>query len=393
MLEPSLIARVRREIPVTARYTYLNVGTMGPSPAPVHQAFLAAYQEWQDAGPGNPEAYHAAHDLMEPARQALASYLGVTADEVALTSNTTDGVNIVVSGLDWAPGDEILTTDQEHPAVSVPWLNVQRRHGAVGRVFRLGATADEILSNFRAQLTDRTKLVVVSHVSSQTGIRLPVAEITRLAHEAGALVCLDGAQACGQFRVDVGAIGCDFYTMNGHKWLLAPAGTGGVVIRRQAIERISPVVVGSGSNEPVDYVLDGHLHFVPSARRFENATRNWALYAGLTAALGYMGAVGFDDIEKRGLGMARRLQATLAEIPGVTVRTPADPTLSTGLVSWSIAGWSGREQYEALLNRFKVCGRVVGELEAVRASCAFFNLEEEVDLLLGSVAALAKERS
>ena len=394
MLQPSLIARVRREIPVTARakYTYLNVGTMGPSPVPVHRAFLDAYQAWQDAGPGNPEAYHAAHALMEPARHALAAYLGVTADEVALTSNSTDGVNIVMAGLDWKKGDEVLTTDQEHPAVSVPWLNVQRRYGVVGRIFRLGATVDEILTNFRAQLSGRTKLVVISHVSSQTGIRLPVAEISALAHQAGALVCIDGAQACGQFPVNVEAVGCDFYTMNGHKWLLAPGGTGGVVLRRQAMERLTPVVVGAGSNEPVNYLEERRLQFVPSARRFENATRNWALYAGLTAAFQYMGAVGFANIEERGLGMSRRLRAGLAEIPGVSVKTPADHALSTGLVSWGISGWSGQDQYDALLNRFKVCGRPVGELDAVRASCAFFNLEEEVDLLLRAVAALAKER-
>ena len=395
MLEPSLIARVRREIPVTASatYVYLNVGTMGPSPSPVHQAFLDAYQAWQDAGPGNPEVYHAAHGLMEPARQALAAYLGVAPDEVALTSNSTDGVNIVMAGLDWRKGDEVLTSDQEHPAVSVPWLNVQQRYGVVGRIFNLGSTVDEILSNFRAQLSGRTKLVVVSHVSSQTGVRLPVAEMTALAHQVGALVCIDGAQACGQFPVNVAAIGCDFYTMNGHKWLLAPGGTGGVVIRRQALERLVPAVVGAGSNEPVDYRADRRLQFVPSARRFENATRNWALYAGLTAACAYIGTLGFENIEERGLGMSRRLQAELARIPGVSVKTPADPALSTGLVTWGISGWSGREQYDALLNRFKVCGRTVGELEAVRASCAFFNLEEEIELLLRSVATLAKERA
>jgi selenocysteine lyase/cysteine desulfurase len=387
------VARARRDLTVTASYTYLNTGTMGPCPTPVHRAFLDAYQAWQDSGPGNPENYGAAHTAhSEPARASLARLLGVGADEIALTANSTDGVNIVISGLDWRPGDEFVTTDQEHPAVFVPWLNVQRRYGAVGRLFKVAGSAAEIVDNFRAVLSARTRLVVISHVSSQSGIRLPVAEIARLGHAAGALVCLDGAQAVGQVRVDAGRIGCDFYALNGHKWLLGPVGTGALVVRKEALDRIAPTFVGGGSNEPVDYLTCRDLRFLPSATRFENATRNWTAYAGLKAAIEYLEGFGLDKVEARGLTLAARLRAGLAEIPGVAVTSPGGPELGTALVSWALAGWTAQDQYSTLLTRFGVCCRPVAELNAVRASCAFFNLEEEVDLLVRSVATLASER-
>ena len=372
------IERVRQEIPALSRVTYLNTGTMGPSPAPVTEAFFRAYRAWQDMGPGDPQQYRKAHEAAEPARAKLAKFLGVRPENLALTGNSTDGVNIVTAGINWQEGDEIIITDQEHPAVYVPWMRLQRRWGVRGLVLWLSDDPSVTLSRLDDLLSDRTRLVLISHVTTMTGLVLPVKEMADLAHSRGALVMLDGAQACGNIPVDIPSTGADSYTMNGHKWLLGPGGTGAVFTGDRVFGDIEPVFVGGGSSKPVNYREDPVLEYQDDARRFEFGTRNWSLYVGLEAALDYLeGAGGISAASARSKALALRAREAFSGIRGVTVVSPSGESNVSGILTIKTASVSG-EELSSRLSEMKVITRPVREMDAVRFTFAFFNNEEDV---------------
>lgn len=379
MLE-AIVERVRKDIPaLAATRVYLNTGTLGPSPRQVTEAFFKAYSEWQQAGPGYPVFYHAAHDAVERARQALASFLNVPSKNLALTSNSTDGVNIVLAGLCWQPGDEVIISDQEHPAVYVPWMRLQKTHGVRGLVLKLDNDPRVTLDRLGALLSRRTRLVLVSHVTSMTGLVLPVAKMAEMAHSQGALFMLDGAQACGNIEVDVPSTGADFYAMNGHKWLLAPVGTGALYLSDRGLSEVEPVFVGGGSNQPVNYLQDLRLEYVPGARRFENATRNWPLFEGLVASLEYLNSCGgIAAISRRSRDLYHAAHSAFSAIRGVTVLSPLARECSSGLLTVKVHSRTGQEAFEKLREQ-GVVSRPVSELDAVRFSFAFFNTFGEVE--------------
>ena len=164
-----------------------------------------------------------------------------------------------------------------------PWHYLQARGGPKLRVFAIDPDPETTLANIRALLTPRTRIIASSHVSCQTGIRIPAKEVCDLARERSILVFLDGAQAVGQFPVDVKALGCDFYTSNGHKWLHGPKGTGFLYLRRERLDEVRPMQVGAGSFvRPVEL---NNIRLMPSAHRYEYGTRSYGTHAALPAAI------------------------------------------------------------------------------------------------------------
>ncbi|MHB8927536.1 MAG: aminotransferase class V-fold PLP-dependent enzyme [Bacillota bacterium] len=386
------IEAIRRDFPVLARYVYLNTGTLGPSPEPVNRRLIDLYLDWEHNGPGNPENYGHMHEATGPVRARLAAWLGVAPEELAFTANATDGVDIVAWGLDWREGDEVLISDQEHPAVFVPWLWLSKRLGIKTKVVKLSNDPKVILANVEKAIGQRTRLLSFSHVSSMTGLRLPVAELSRLCHDRGVLVMYDGAQSCGQFRVDIPATGADFYSLNGHKWMLGPVGTGAVYVRRDLQERVRPSWVGGGSTSVCDYPELGRFEFPDTAVKYEFATRPWHLHVGWGYALDYLDGLGWPEIEARVRKLASLLKERLGAIKGAQVLSPTDPTGATGLSTFSLEGWPFDRLYEALNKEHGVVGRPVWELNAVRLSTHFYNTEEEIDRAAEAVARLAQTR-
>jgi len=243
-------------------------------------------------------------------------------------------------------------------------------------------------------ITPRTRLVALSHVSSMTGLRLPARQITEMAHAHHVPVLLDGAQSAGQFPLDLREIGCDFYTVNGHKWLLGPIGTGALFVSKDARVDLAPTCVRGGSTESYTYSEEGPIKFWPSAHRFEFATRCHPLWQAWPESLAFLGEVGLGRIQTRGLALFQRLRDDLAATRGVTLVGPApdaDPALLTGAVACRLEGMPGQTLYETLLKRFGIVTRTVSEHEAVRFSCAFFNTEEEIEKAIRAVRILAHE--
>ena len=226
---------IRSDLPSLEGVAYLNAGTNGPLPRPAAEAMRREL----DTSLAEPRigmaAFQHYRELRDRARAALGRAVGAPPEQIALTSSTTQGVGIVISGIDWKAGDEVLTTTEEHPGIRSPLDVIARRAGV--RVVEL--PPERLLDG----IGDDTRMVAVSHVLWTTGRVLDVAAISAAAHAVGASLLLDGAQSAGAIAVDAAATGADFYAFSGQKWLLGPQGSGGLWV--------SPRVAGPRADRPV----------------------------------------------------------------------------------------------------------------------------------------------
>jgi selenocysteine lyase/cysteine desulfurase len=331
-------------------------------------------------------------DEIERARDRLAARLGASPAEIALTGNATDGIAYVAACLELAPGDEVIISDQEHPAMYIPWTYAIRRRGVVVRHFRVAEDPEASLASIRALLSPRTRVIGTSHVTSPFGVRLPVADVCALAHAHGTLALVDTAQSFAVMPVDVGAIGCDFLTGNGHKWLGGPKGTGFLFARGEHMERLMPAYVGAGSLLGAGGDGEGAPELAPGGRRFEFGTRGFATPAGLNFALDWMDSLGWDEVSARIRAVSTRLKRRLRDVPGVELCTPLAWERSSGLVTFRVPG---RDEHElqADLERHGLFPRPLSRRsERIRVSVALFNDEDEVDRLAARVAAFTERQ-
>jgi selenocysteine lyase/cysteine desulfurase len=379
----------RARFPVTERAVYMNTGWSGPSTREVVQAVRSRLEREAFDGPTTLEVRHEKALLVRQARAALASLIGAGPDDVALMYTTTEGINAVLRGLGLRPGDEVITCNLEHSSVMVPCYELGRQLGVEVKVVRSSAEEplDELARLFEVAVSQRTKLVVVSHISYNRGTRLPVERIIRAAHDAGAFVLLDGAQSAGQIPIDVHALGVDGYSFPAHKYVLGPDGVGALYIRRELVERVAPPAVAHGASEYYDF--EGHFTPVTaSMRKFEMTTHSGPLLAGVGAAVALLRDTGIERIEVRILELSTRLIDGILRIRGAQVRSPLDPALRSGLVTFTVGDQDPNETCAALWQLRRVVGRVVND-KRVRLSIAAFNNEGDIDAALDTIEQLA----
>ena len=383
----------RAAIPALANSVYLNTGTFGPLPTVAADEIRRAYSEVERLGTFSPPIF-AEMELegFEIVRSQVAALLGAQPSEIALTRNVTDGINIVLHGIDWQAGDEVILTDQEHPAGSVPWLALAERTGVVLRWLEMTLDADEVERRFAALLTPKTRLAQLSHVSCLTGFRLPVERLCALARQAGVLTLIDGAHAEGQFSVDFAALGCDFYAACGHKWLLGPQGVGMVAIRRDLVETLRPLWLGWDVQQPYDRAARSY-QLQTTAARFEQSTRPWPLYLAFGKSIGFIESIGLDEIEARVQALRSQFVADLLSTPGVTVLSPLEGAAGTGLITVKVEGWPCEALQARLWERHRVITNIIREFNALRFSIAFFTTEGELSLARDAIKLALRDRS
>lgn len=379
------LPRVRAGIPALDHNVYLNTGTFGPMPTVVADEIRRAYGEIEQQGTFSPAIFWQMElEGFEAVRGQVAGLLHAQAAEIALTRNVTDGINIVLHGLDWRAGDEVILTDHEHPSGTVPWLALAERAGVQLRWLELLDDADEIVARFERLLGPRTRLAQLSHVSCLTGLRLPIERLCTLARQAGVLTLVDGAHAEGQFAVDVAALGCDFYAACGHKWLLGPQGVGMLFVRGNLIELLRPMWLGWDVAQPFDR-LNRSYQLQTTAARFEQSTRAWPLYLAFGKAVEHIESIGLAEIEARVHMLRSQFIMDLSSIPGATVLSPIDPIMGTGLVTVRVAGWPYDVLQQRLWEEHRIITNVIREFDALRFSLAFFTSEAELNITLEAI--------
>lgn len=372
---------VRAQFPLDSRKTFLNNGTMGPSPYPVLEAVKQALEKTsREAQYGGGE---------NEALEALAAFLGAEKEELALVHNVSEAINIVAHGLPFGKGDEVLMTGHEHAGNALPWLNRARLDGIVIKIVPLGKTAAETLNNVNAAITKKTRAIALPHIPCTIGQILPAKEICALASSKGLWTFLDGAHPPGMLEINLHDIGCDFYASCCHKWMLAPQGTGFLYVRKDKLDLLQTHGVGGGSDTGWDMLSapPSMKGYAASAHRYYYGTQSAALYQGIQAAIQFQNTIGRKNIEQRVRGLAAYLQEQLLALGDVIdMITPVEAISRGAQIGFRIRGKENKTFYEQMAKKSIIIRHVPENgLDCLRVSTHIYNFREEADLLVSEV--------
>jgi L-cysteine/cystine lyase len=374
---------LRAAVPAVEHTVYLNTGSAGPLLTVAAESMRAAIATELAEGRAGEAAWIESFARRGRLREAMGTLVGAKGSEIALTHHTTEGVNIALWGLGWKPGDRLLTSSLEHPAVYAPLAALARVAGVEVVTVDVGDGArDQVLAGFAAELDERVRCVVVSHVAWSTGAVMPIAELAGMAHGVGAAILVDGAQAVGNVPVDVAGADVDFYSFNGYKWLCGPEGTGGLVVRERWLDRLAPVFWGAfgvaGAVDPQRLVETAPAE---GAVRYESGSGFRPLVEGFLATLDWRrdrAGEGHDPLE-RITGLAAYATERLASV--AEVRTPAGQ--GSGLVACALDG-DAAAVVKTLASE-GITARVIPDNGYLRLSVCFFNTENEIDRTAGII--------
>jgi selenocysteine lyase/cysteine desulfurase len=369
-------AKIRSDFPVTAERIYLDTAYDSPCPLPVIDAGKDFLERRGKGVAGHIDDWMAVSDEV---KALLGRLLNAKPQEIAITTNTTEGTNIVANSLGLGPGDSVVWDDLDFPSNAAVWFNMARRKGIENRIVR-SVDGSVQLADFERLIDSSTRLVTVSHVSHSNGYVHDLEALAELAHSHGAYLHVDGIQAVGAIKVDVRKAGIDFLTAGTYKWLLGPIGLGFLYVREDLIPMLEPVYAGwrqvmAWPDElPVRPPM---LH--ADARRLEMATVHFQGLYEVRAALEYIHVIGMDKIEPQVLRLSSRVWRGLDDL-GLHLNTP--PGTSSGIVACVL---SDVEKTAQALQK----GKVVATFRAgnqLRVSPHFFNTQDEVDGLIEALA-------
>lgn len=363
---------------------FLNHGSFGATPRPVFEV----YQEWQRRLERQPVHFLAAElpDLLAEARAVLAGYVGAAADDVAFIPNATFGVNLIARSLPLGPGDEVLTTNHEYGACDHVWQFLSQKQGFVYRQQLLPLpvpAAEAIVEQFWQGVTERTKVIFISHISSATAVHFPIEQICARARQAGILTIIDGAHTIGQIPLDMAAIDADFYLSNAHKWLCSPKGSAFIYARWDRKPLLEPLVVswGWGENKQFSYgsnLLD-YLQWM--------GTDDPSAYLAVPAAIAFQAEHHWPDVRRQCHGLLCQALDRIGDLTGLESPYPND----TYYHQMAIAPLPPIADLAAFKTQFYDRFRVEvpftewGGRQFVRISVQGYNLQDDIDALVDAL--------
>ncbi len=399
MTKPYDVEAIRRDFPILEtqvfghRLVYLDSGASAQKPRAVIDEMVDVMEHrYANVHRGLHHLANAATEAYEGAREIVRDFLGAPSlDEIVFTKSSTEALNLVAASLgqDLVAGDEVVISILEHHANIVPWHFLRERKGVVLKWAPIAEDGSFLLDEFEKLLTPRTKIVSLTHMSNVTGTVVPIAEVSRIAHERGILVVVDGSQGAVHMPVDVKALGCDFYAITGHK-LYGPTGIGALWGRHELLSRMPPFL---GGGEMIREVTEDYVTYGEPPHRFEAGTPPIVEAAGLGAALAYMMKVGREAIAAHEADIGAYAQARLGELNSVRIfgKAPGKGAIvafevagahahdvATILDRYGIAVRAGTHCAQPLLKRF-------GVTSTCRASFAMYNTRDEVDRLVEGI--------
>lgn len=362
---------------------YLNNGTMGLSPKSVIDATVKALYSVEETG-----TYGGGDAAL---RKELADFLGCTAAEIGLTHNVTESTNCILGGLRFEKGDEIICTTHEHVGTALPLLEIAAKNKAVLKKAEIAKDPLQTTRNILSLISKKTKLLCIPHMPCTTGQLLEVKKIVAEARLHNILTLIDGAHPPGMLSVDVYDLGCDFYVGCGHKWMLAPKGTGFVFAKKETLSKVAPVFAGAGTHE--NFLLDSNQTQrgtpVNDANRFYYGSQNAAIYAGWIAAIKYLQNIGMDTVENHCKSLSTYLRKEVLSLPTskkIEAYCPEDPQFRTGVCTFKIEGLDASAFVQEMRAK-KIILRHVHEnkLDLIRVSTHLYNTTEEIDILVQEI--------
>ena len=373
--------RIQKEFTIEKKINYLNTGTMGLSPKVVRETIMRRMEVVNSTG-----SYSG---MKHKAQERLAQLMKCNADEIAITHNVTEGINIAAWALPLEKGDEVILTNHEHVGNALPWLNRKRKDGIEIKMLELAPTAAECLTRIKNLITVKTKVIAVPHVTCTTGQVLPIKEICAYAKSKGIYTLIDGAHGVGMLNLDVKDLGCDMYASCCHKWMLGPKGTGVLYANKELIEELDALFVGGYSD--TGWTISSEHSEIKGLRldshRFFYGTQNTALYAGIISAADFLLNIGVERVANRISALNQRFVDGILSHSKFELLTPSEAKSRGGIASFKIEG-NDRLVYEKLREE-KWILRYVGEsdLHCMRVSTHIYNDKSQVDTLLEKLVA------
>ncbi|HWB09305.1 MAG TPA: aminotransferase class V-fold PLP-dependent enzyme [Pirellulales bacterium] len=364
--------------------TYLNNGSFGPTP----RAVSAARRRWMDVVESDPHDFLVRQlgPRLGEVRARLADLAGTAADNLALVENATVAMNIAAASVDLRPGDEVLANDHEYGAVLRLWQRVCQRAGAKLVVQPLTVPirdGEAVVDELFTAATDRTRILVVSHITSPTAVVFPLEAICRRARELGLVTCVDGPHAIAMLDVQIDALGCDYYTASCHKWLCAPLGTGFLYVHPRRQHAVAPVLVSWGRT------LEGDT---ASWRDEFNwiGSRDPSPFLAVPAAIDFLGKVGFESFRRRTHGLAAYAREQLASCLDAAALVPDDPQWYGSMISMRLPDGESEPLQRALWERYRIEIPIVSwrGMRLVRPSCHLYTQRDAIDLLVNALKEL-----
>jgi isopenicillin-N epimerase len=382
--EDSYWAQIRKQFLIPEDEVYLNNGTVGSSPAPVLRAVFDGYNTTEKMDQQDPEDYPIwGYAAWNEFRDPLAEFVGCKRDELALLRNATEANSYVANGVDMQAGDEVLMTDQEHPGGEHPWNLKAKRYGIVVKKVTLPrpvVDAPQVLNLFNDAITPRTRVMFFSHITTFSGVVLPVKELAALARSKGILCAVDGAHVPGMMRLNVHDLGCDLYSSSPHKWLMAPKGSGFLYVRDEVIDRLWSTIATEGWD-------DTKIR----AERFQRiGSSNVPALWGLRASIKMATDINIDRIEQRHRQLADYVLTEMVKRGAESWTSPAS-ALRCAIVSVNVPPVPRMELENWMWKNHKIRIRG-GDPHKLRLSTPYYLQKKDIDRFLAKFDEFKKTR-
>jgi L-cysteine/cystine lyase len=374
------VEAIRSQLPAVHGKAYLNTGTNGPIPKVAADAMAEMARAEFEEGRINMAGWMAKFEVRDATREIVAQAFDVPTSEIALTQLTTEGMNIMIHGIDWQRGDEVIITNLEHPGGQLPLYVVARRYGVRIKLADLGVGDGDVAGKIEKLIGKRTRALIISHVAWNTGAVLPLKEI---------VVLVDGAQSAGHIDMKLHEVDADGYAVPGQKWMCGPEGTGTLWVSESRLSLFEQTYVNYFNAMGGFDFAGGHFLPTPGAARYDRIATYFPLIAGQKAATEWLvNEVGLDWARTRIKALGELAHDTLSNIDGVSVITPK--TNMAGLVSFNLDGVTPDDLVKGLDERGFTLRTIHGP-DCVRLATGFYNTEEEIRDLGAAIEEIRKE--
>jgi selenocysteine lyase/cysteine desulfurase len=321
------------------------------------------------------------HENKKSIAAKLAEITDCSPEELIITRNTTESLDMIIGGLDWRPGDEAVMAEQDYGAMLNMFKQVSKRYGVINRVVSIPnhpQSDEEIVNLYASAITDKTKLLMVCHMINITGQILPVRKICDMAHEKGVQVMVDGAHSFAHFEFSIQDLNCDYFGSSLHKWMSAPLGSGILYVKKENIGMVWPLIA-SGEKKPDDISRLNHTGTHPVHTDL-----------AITDAIDFYNIIGAERKEARLRFLQNYWTSKVRDLPHVLLNTPADPARSCGIANAGIKGMKPSDMADILHKKYNIyCAQVDGAgVHGCRITPNVYTTTEELDVLVKALSEL-----
>ncbi|MBU1147276.1 MAG: aminotransferase class V-fold PLP-dependent enzyme [Candidatus Omnitrophica bacterium] len=382
---------IKKEFPVFLNERYFNFGSSGPVAMTVIKkmySHLLLQAKEGSSSPGFMRRYLSDYVKL---KGLLSRFLNVCREEIAITQNTTEGINIVLRGLSWKPDDEIITTELEHSGLKVPLEKLKMDYSVKIRILKtVKLSQSDLLKELKNKINPKVKMIALSHVDYITGRCLPIKKISVLSKKHRILLLVDGAQAIGSIPVDLKKLRCDFYSFPSYKWLLGPRTIGCLFVKKKCIKIVSPIFSGwcSVNDISIRAIVNVHgikrenpsFNFVNSAGKYALSTWSTVIVAGFLESLLIFRKY-FEKKLNSNMSSILIFKRELLRIPGIIMLTPMPKEDSAGIISFKFKKRSSFEIARRLIYS-NVLIRYVPEMDCIRCCVSVINDDSDLKFFI-----------